>query len=111
MFIRNKTYNFAPEKTFNMDIRKRIREQGWTVTQLAKEFNISQGSLSTLINSENPNYKSLERIAKTIGISVSELVKDADDNQAIIVCPHCGEMINLSASPKNVKSNRKSKSE
>ena len=66
-----------------MDIRKVIKERGWTLERLATEMTnkregkkgISQSSLSQLLNGSTPLDR-LQEIARIIGVSRSELVKD-----------------------------------
>lgn len=70
-----------------MDIKKVIREQGWTLERLASEMKgkdgikgISQPSVSSIING-NPTLDKLREIAQIIGVSLSKLV--ADDNTSL----------------------------
>lgn len=66
-----------------MDIKKVIKERGWTLERLASEMTnkredkkgISQSSLSQLLNGSTPLDR-LQEIARIIGVSLSELVKD-----------------------------------
>lgn len=60
------------------------------------EKGISQAAVSQLING-NPTFDKLLEIASIIGISVSELVIDDEDEQLgyIIVCPKCGARFEL----------------
>lgn len=69
-----------------MNIAKRIKEQGFKLEDVAAQLTnnrgglgISQPSMSSLING-NPTYSRLEEIARIIGISVSDLVRDDDPN-------------------------------
>ena len=80
-----------------MNIKKVIKDRGWTLERLAAEMinkngekGISQASVSQLING-NPTIDKLQEIATILGISVSELVADEDENlkQGYIVCPKC----------------------
>ena len=79
-----------------MDIKKVIKEHGWTLERLASEMTnkredkkgMSQSSLSQLLNGSTPSI---------IGVSVSELVADEKDASNTIICPHCGEKIVLEA--------------
>ena len=71
-----------------MNIAKRIKEQGFKLEDVAAQLTnnrgglgISQPSMSSLING-NPTYSRLEEIARIIGISVSDLVRDDDDPTA-----------------------------
>jgi transcriptional regulator with XRE-family HTH domain len=84
-----------------MDIRKRIKEQGFTLGQVAEKMakpdgtiGLPQASLSQIIINGNPSYKKLKEIATIIGISVSALVRDDDEgcvHGSNLVCPHCGK--------------------
>lgn len=68
-----------------MDIKKVIKEHGWTLERLASEMTnkrenkkgITQSSLSQLLNGCTPLDR-LQEIADIIGVSVSELVRDSD---------------------------------
>lgn len=60
---------------YNMDIKKVIKKHGWTLEKVASKMNISQPSLSSIING-NPTLNKLQEIASIIGISVSELLAD-----------------------------------
>lgn len=90
-----------------MDIRKVIKEHGWTLERLAAEMTnkredkkgISQSSLSQLLNGCTPLDR-LQEIADIIGISVSELVADENDRPNTITCPHCGKTIMLTLTGK-----------
>lgn len=70
-----------------MNIAKRIKEQGFKLEDVAAQLTnnrgglgISQPSMSSLING-NTTYSRLEEIARIIGISVSDLVRDDDPQQ------------------------------
>lgn len=85
-----------------MDIKSRIKEQGFTISQVASLMTakdgskgITQSSLSILIASGNPTYNKLCEIANIIGISVSELVADERNTNTSVSCPHCGKPINI----------------
>ncbi len=66
-----------------MDIQKIIKQRGFTIKSVADQMSntrenkvgISQGSLSTILNG-NPSLDRLQEIARIIGVSLSELVKD-----------------------------------
>jgi len=88
-----------------MDLRKRIREQGFTQETLAPlmkgkngKMGVPQSSISQLINNGNPTYQKLKEIADIIGLTVSELVRDDDEEPktaANMICPHCGKPIGV----------------
>lgn len=82
-----------------MNLKKVIKERGWTLERLASEMKgkdgvkgVSQPSVSQLING-NPTFDKLQEIASIIGVSVSELVADEKDASNTIICPHCGKPI------------------
>ena len=82
-----------------MDIKKVIKERGWTIEKLAAEMTnkqggkgISQPTVSQIING-NPSLDKLKEIASIIGVTVSDLLRDEDDNT--FVCPNCGAKLEL----------------
>lgn len=78
------------------DIKKKIRECGFTTQQIAEKLNISQQAVSQAING-NPSLSRLEQIASAIGITVSELVSDAPGHiiEPQQKCPYCGHDLNI----------------
>lgn len=78
------------------DIKKKIRECGFTTQQVAEKLNISQQAVSQAING-NPSLSRLEQIAGAIGITVSELVADnpASHIEPQQKCPYCGHNLNI----------------
>ena len=102
----SKTFHiFAPIITFNIldtNIQKVIKRQGFTISQVAAlvknqrgGIGVSQGALSSTLNN-NPGIEKLQEIANIIGVSLSELVADENDQQgASLICPHCGKPITL----------------
>lgn len=85
-----------------MNIKKVIKDSGWTLEQLAAEMKnkngdkgISQPSVSSIVNG-NPTLDKLQEIANIIGISVSELLRDENDiRKTSVTCPHCGMEIQI----------------
>lgn len=85
-----------------MNIKKVIKDSGWTLEQLAAEMKnkngekgISQPSVSSIVNG-NPTLDKLQEIANIIGVSVSTLVSDEDDmRKTSVTCPHCGKEIQI----------------
>ncbi len=74
-----------------MNIKKVIREHGWTLERLASEMKgkdgtkgISQPSVSSIING-NPTLDKLQEIAQIIGVSLSELVADNNTSLTALV--------------------------
>ena len=85
-----------------MNIKKVIKEKGWTFERLAAQMTNKDGSLGvsqatvSQIVSGNPTLDKLQAIAKIIGVSVSELLSDEDEQSSTkIICPHCGKSINI----------------
>lgn len=78
------------------DIKKKIRECGFTTQQIAEKLNISQQAVSQAING-NPSLSRLEQIASAIGIAVSELVADnpASHIEPQQKCPYCGHVLKI----------------
>lgn len=91
-----------------MDIRKRIKEKGFTLGDVAAkmknpkgELGLPQASLSQIIINGNPTYQKLKEIADIIGISVAELVREEDEHVGCgteIVCPNCGSHLHINIS-------------
>lgn len=82
-----------------MNIKERIQSRGFTISQVAAlmtnkngEKGITQSSLSQMING-NPSLDKLKEIASIIGVTVSDLLRDEDDNT--LVCPNCGCKLEL----------------
>lgn len=74
-----------------MDIAKRIKERGMKLEEVAARLTnnrgglgISQPSMSSLING-NPSFSRLQEIADILGITVSELVRDDEEETFITV--------------------------
>lgn len=77
-----------------MNLKKRIKEKGFTLEMLATKMNVSQPSLSQIING-NPTYGKLKEIADILGISVAEIVRDDDVALSKFICPNCGKTFKL----------------
>lgn len=76
-----------------MDIRKRIKERGFTISEVAKRLNVAQPTLTQQLTG-NPTVKRLQEIADIIGCSLSELVASDEDKGTLSAnCPHCGKPI------------------
>lgn len=86
-------------KVYPMNIKKVIKNKGWTLERLASQMKgkdgkigLSQPSVSSIVNG-NPTIDKLQEIAKIIGVSLSELV--ADDEEQVLKCPKCGAKIKI----------------
>ena len=79
-----------------MDIKKAIKESGFTISKVAERLGIAQPSLTTQLINGTMSISRAKEIADIIGVSLSELVADENDQQGIsFVCPHCGKPITL----------------
>lgn len=79
-----------------MDIKKAIKESGFTISKVAEKLGIAQPSLTAQLINGTMSLSRAKEIADIIGISLSELVADENDQQGTsLVCPHCGKPIAL----------------
>ena len=62
-----------------MDIKNKISSRGFTLQQVADALGITQQAVSAAING-NPSLSRLKDIANILGISVSELLSDDDED-------------------------------
>lgn len=72
-------------------IESLIKEKGYNMTSFAKKMNTTRQNLYAILKS--PSYPTLEKIASTLGVSVSELFESP--GEGLITCPHCGKKINI----------------
>lgn len=82
-----------------MDIKRVVKEHGYTLSDVAQNMGITRVTLSQTI-SRNPTINTLQRIADVIGADISDFFTDGkvnNDDAAHIVCPHCGKHIRLNA--------------
>lgn len=77
-----------------LNVRKHIKEKGYTLEKLAKELNTTQSAITQTL-SKNPSLNKLESIANVLGISVVELLSDTQNNTSRIICPKCGTPLNI----------------
>lgn len=79
-----------------MDIKKAIKESGYTISKVAERLGIAQPSLTAQLINGTMSLSRAKEIADIIGVSLSELVADENDQQvASLICPHCGKPIAL----------------
>lgn len=77
------------------DIKKKIKELGFTTQQIASKLNISQQAVSQAING-NPTLSRLEQIADAMDITVSELVSDDVNCESVIRYEQGGQKMKIS---------------
>lgn len=79
-----------------MDIKKAIKESGFTISKVAEKLGIAQPSLTAQLINGTMSLSRAKEIADIIGVSLSELVADENDQQGVsLICPHCGKPITL----------------
>lgn len=79
-----------------MDIKKTIKESGFTISKVAERLGITQPSLTAQLINGTMSLSRAKEIADIIGVSLSELVADENDQQGTsLICPHCGKPIAL----------------
>lgn len=75
-----------------MDVKKVIKERGFTIEQVANTMGITRVTLSQTL-SRNPTVDTLQRIANVIGCKVGDFFADELGNT--ITCPNCGCKLEL----------------
>lgn len=84
-----------------MDIKKAIKESGYTISKVAERLGIAQPSLTAQLINGTMSLSRAKEIADIIGVSLSELVADENDQRgASLICPHCGKPIELEVKAK-----------
>lgn len=79
-----------------MDVKKAIKEKGFTISKVAELLGITQPSLTAQLTNGTMSLIRAKEIADIIGVPLSELVADEDEQKGTsIVCPHCGKPITL----------------
>ena len=89
-------------ETFNLDypnmydIKKAIKQKGYTLKQISDKLSVTQSALSQQINNNTITVAKVQQIADIIDCPLPELVADDNDNNKCeIRCPHCGKIITI----------------
>lgn len=84
------------EKCSILKVKEVIKAKGLTMQQVADVLGITRDTLTRNING-NPTIETLEKIAKALGVSVSDLLDEErpEEDKNTITCPHCGKNINI----------------
>ena len=74
-----------------LKVKEVIKAKGFTMQQVADMLGITRDTLTRNING-NPTIETLEKIAKALGTSVSDLLDEErlEEDQNTIPCPKCG---------------------
>ena len=87
-----------------MDIKKVVKDNGYTLMQVANALGMSQPDLSQRIKRGSLSIEQCKTIAHAIGVTLDALVSDGDDddtsvNASALLCPHCGKPISIHLEP------------
>ena len=88
-----------------MDIKKIIKEKGFTLEQTATKMGISRITLMQSL-SGNPTVNTLQRVADAIGCRVVDFFVDELESTTItpdFECPHCGGSLDIQIQKKDVE--------
>ena len=77
-------------------VKEVIKAKGLTMQQVADVLGITRDTLTRNING-NPTIETLEKIAKTLGVSVSDLLYEErpEEDKNTITCPNCGKKFKM----------------
>lgn len=77
-------------------VKEVIKAKGLTMQQVADVLGITRDTLTRNING-NPTIETLEKIAKTLGVSVSDLLDEErpGEDKNTITCPNCGKKFKM----------------
>ena len=81
-------------------LKELMQEKGMMSKTLAEMMNLSEVSVSSLINGKTNNLETLAKAAECLGVPLWQLFKRPDDegtasSVAPIVCPHCGKFLTI----------------
>lgn len=71
-----------------MDIKKVLKERGYTLVEVATKMGVTKSALSQMVNG-NPGVSTLRRIADIVGCQITDFFEDEID--PTLKCPHCGK--------------------
>lgn len=79
-----------------LKVKEVIKAKGLTMQQVADMLGITRDTLTRNING-NPTIETLEKIAKTLGTSVSDLLDEdrLEEDQNTFTCPNCGKKFKM----------------
>lgn len=87
-----------------MDIKKVVKDKGYTLMQVANALGMSQPDLSQRIKRGSLSIEQCKVIARTLNITLDTLASDEDDDDASVNapalrCPYCGKPISIHIEP------------
>lgn len=83
-----------------MDLKRAIKDKGFSISKVADELGITQSALSQQINNNTISLARTKEIASIIGVSLSELVSDDMNALSVLCCPFCGKPLQVTISGK-----------
>lgn len=86
--------------TSKLDIKRALKEHGFTVASISEKMGVSSPSVTSYIRG-NPSVESLYKLADAIGCDIRDLFFSPDDTApttdmptttlpSVHFCPHCG---------------------
>lgn len=76
-------------------IKEIMSERGVTSVWLAEKVGISKVAVSNIITGKSsPSLDNILKIADALNVSITELIGEKKEENAII-CPHCGKEVNV----------------
>lgn len=89
-----------------MDVKRVIKERGFTLTQVSELTGIHVKTLPAMISpNRNVTVNTLRKVAEAIGCSITDFFADeaqpsstptiSDGAVPIITCPHCGHQVKV----------------
>lgn len=70
-----------------------LEQKGISIAELARRANVSRSSMHNTIKKGNPNFETLQTIAKSLGVPVSELIEEPTTPGH--TCPNCGAVLEV----------------
>ena len=72
-----------------------IKENGFTLVQVAEKMGISKGGISQIVNG-SPTVKTLRTIADIVGCKVGDFFRDEmSETEPSFKCPYCGHELHI----------------
>ena len=89
-------YTIIKYTYMELKVKEVIKAKGFTMQQVADMLGITRDTLTRNING-NPTIETLEKIAKALGTSVSDLLDEErlEEDQNTITCPNCGKKFKM----------------
>lgn len=84
-----------------MDIKRTIKEHGFSQKEVAERLGVTNSSLSQTVHNDNVSLKMMRKIADIIGCQVGDFFRDEitpvkeEDEGHTFPCPHCNKPIKV----------------